>query len=102
MSQRSAAWNVGINLMPVALGSVFFLAPSARFAPTRLLLLNSALYAIGLALFVAAKTSLLRRGRYISWGSRDMTIWNRRAYRAGYVLMLFGTAGAMAFIVAWG
>jgi hypothetical protein len=102
VSQRSAAWNVGINLIPIALGCVFFLAPSARFAPTKFVLLNSALFAIGPALVVAAKGSLLRRGRYISWGSKHMTIWNRRAYRAGYVLMLFGTAGAIAFIFAWG
>ena len=102
MSQRSAAWNVGINLIPIALGSVFFLAPSARFAPTQFVVLSSALYAIGLTLFVAAKVSLLRRGRYLSWGSKDMTIWNRRAYRAGYVLMLFGSVSAIAFVVAWG
>ena len=102
MSQRNAAWNAAINLIPIAWGFVFFLAPSARFSPTRFVLLNSALYAIGLALFVGAKGSLLRRGRYISWGSKDMTIWNRRAYRAGYVLMLFGTAGAIALIFAWG
>lgn len=101
MSQRNAAWNVGINLLPIAWGFVFFLAPSARFAPTKVALLSGALCAIGLALFVAAKGSLLRQGRYISWGSKDMTTWNRRAYRAGYVLMLFGTASAVAFIVAW-
>jgi hypothetical protein len=101
VSQRRAGWNAGINLLPIAFGSAFLLARSARFAPIRFVVLSSALYAMGLALFVAAKMSLLRRGRYISWGSKDMTTWNRRAYRMGYVLILLGSAGAMAFIAAW-
>jgi hypothetical protein len=101
MSQRSAAWNLGFQIIPV-IGLVFvFLVPMARFAPVRLFSLSVALYTVGLCLFTAAKTSVFRRGRYISWGSNHMSVWNRRAYRAGYVLMMCGSAASILFAVVW-
>ena len=101
MSQRSAAWNLAFQVIP-AIGLVFvFLGPMARFAPVRFFSVSAALYTVGLCLFIAAKASLFRRGRYISWGSKDMSAWNRRAYRAGYVLMMCGIVASIFFAVVW-
>ena len=55
MSQRSAAWNAGINLIPIAFGTFFLVATSARFAPMFLILAAacSGLFA-GAAIYVNA------------------------------------------------
>jgi hypothetical protein len=101
MSQNSAAWNLAAQLIP-AVGLVFvFLGPMARFAPVRFFAVSAALYAVGLCLFVAAKASLFRQGRYLSLGSKYMSAWNRRAYRTGYVLMMVGIVATVFFTVMW-
>lgn len=48
------------------------------------------LYGVGLALFVIAKLSLYRQGRWLSWGSAHMSPRYRRMYRIGYCLMGLG------------
>src|SRR5438093_13408538 len=101
MSQKSAAWNLALQFFP-AVGLVFVvLVPIARFTPMRFFFVSAALYTIGLCLFLAAKASLCRRGRYVSWGSKHMSPWNRRVYRAGYVLMTCGIVGSVLFAVVW-
>lgn len=45
---------------------------------------------IGFALLLLAKSSILKRGIYTSWGSRLMTPGFRLSYRAGYALMILG------------
>ena len=100
MSQNSAAWNLAAQLIP-AVGLVFvFLGPMARFAPVRFLP-SAQLYTRLACLFVAAKASLFRQGRYLSLGSKYMSAWNRRAYRTGYVLMMVGIVATVFFTVMW-
>ena len=101
MSQRNAAWNLAITLAP-ALGLPFiFLGPAAHAAPVQFFYISAFVYVVGLGLFVAAKASLFRRARYVSWGSKHMTVWNRRAYRTGYSLMVCGIVAAVVFALTW-
>jgi len=101
MSQKSAAWNLAFQLVP-AVGLVFLLlGPTAQSRPTQFFAISAALYMVGLGLFLAAKVSLFRERRYVSWGSEHMTVWNRRAYRIGYVFMLCGIVGGVVFAVVW-
>jgi hypothetical protein len=80
---------------------VFILVPAAYSAPSQFVAISGALYLVGLCLFVAAKVSLFRKHRYVSWGSQHMSVWNRRAYRAGYALMLCGFVAVVVFSVVW-
>ena len=41
----------------------------------------------GFVCILAAKVSLFARGRWISWGPREMTIWWSRLYKVGYLLL---------------
>jgi formate/nitrite transporter FocA (FNT family) len=101
MSQRSAAWNLASLLLP-AVGLVFvFLGPAAHSTPVQFFYFSAAVYSVGLCLLVAAKASLFRQARYVSWGSEHMTVWNRRAYRAGYVLIMCGIVAAAVFAIVW-
>jgi hypothetical protein len=45
---------------------------------------------LGFAVFVVAKASVLRRGRWISFGSRAMSPAMGNMYRVGYWLMVVG------------
>jgi hypothetical protein len=100
MSQKSAAWNLAFLLMP-AVGLFAFLIPMAKFTPMRFVAVSAALYTVGLCLFVVAKASVFRQGRYRSWGTTYMSAWNRRAYRTGYVLMICGIVTSVVFTVVW-
>ena len=41
----------------------------------------------GFACILGAKVSLFARGRWISWGPREMTIWWSRLYKLAYALL---------------
>jgi hypothetical protein len=102
MSQRHAALNYVIQLAPVVLGiGLLLIATSARTMPALFFIAMLSSYFLGLTLFFVAKASLFRQRVFFSWGSTQMSLWNRRAYRAGYALMLLGSFGALAFIIAW-
>ena len=100
MSQKSAVWNLALSSFP-AIGLLFMLVPLARVVPQRFFAVTAALSLIGLCLLAATKWSLLRDGRYVSFGTRDRSVWNRRLYRTGYVLMGGGVVGAILFAIAW-
>ncbi|MBZ5534928.1 MAG: hypothetical protein LAO31_03150 [Acidobacteriia bacterium] len=102
MSQRHAAWTFVIQLAPIVLGAgLLLLTTLARRPPALLFFGMLSSYSVGFILFFVAKASLFRQGVYFSWGSNPMSLWNRRAYRAGYTLMLVGCVGALAFIIGW-
>ena len=46
--------------------------------------------AVGFILFLIAKLSVIRRGKWISFGSRPMTNAMGNTYRTGYWLMIVG------------
>jgi len=71
------------------------LMPMAMQQPVRFAWMTLALYAGGVASFVAAKISVVRRGVLVSFGSAPMSPGNRRLYRLGYVLMGTGLAFTM-------
>jgi hypothetical protein len=41
----------------------------------------------GFVCILLSKVSLFARGRWISWGPRELTIWWSRLYKLGYVLL---------------
>jgi hypothetical protein len=55
-------------------------------------LLPLALMFAGLLCFIRAKLSLIRRGVWLSWGSRRMAPRYARLYKFGYGLILAGVA----------
>lgn len=101
MSQRHAAWNLAVLVGPAVGLPFIFLGPAAHAAPMPFFYISAFLYVAGLGLFVAAKASVIRQVRYVSWGSKHMTVWNRRAYRTGYSLMVCGIIAAVVFAIAW-
>lgn len=102
MSQRSSAWNAGINLaLPVLALSLFGTASLARHAPLGLLAGAGVLMACGFCLFAVAKASLLRQERWVSFGTAHMTRRHRIGYRIGYALMIAAAVVAAGFLMAW-
>ena len=55
----------------------------------------------GMALFLLAKVSVIRRGHVISFGSRNMSTAMRWSYRLGYVLCGLGSALALGTLSVW-
>jgi hypothetical protein len=103
VGQREALANAFIVYAPFAIGLLLtVLLASAWATPLGFGWFTLALYLLGLALFLLAKLSLLRRGVRFSFGSAQMSPWNRRAYRAGYALMLLGFFATFAFFLALG
>jgi hypothetical protein len=88
MGRNHALFSLLILLGPLVVGlPMALLVAGAFFYPIGFGWLTLGLYSLGLALFLSAKLSLLRRGILISLGSSRMSTCNRRAYRAGYTLM---------------
>jgi hypothetical protein len=103
VGQREALANTFILYAPLAIGLVFTVfAVNAFAAPRGFAWFTLGLYFAGLALFLLAKVSLLRRGIRLSFGSSQMSPWNRRAYRTGYTLMVFGFFATLTLLVALG
>ena len=82
--------NLAIVFGPLLIG-VFFVA-AISLAPVRVpgVLVCLGLYAAGLSLLFAAKSSLLRQGIWSSVGPSQMHRRNRRCYKAAYVLLVTG------------
>jgi hypothetical protein len=57
-------------------------------------------YLAGLTLFLIAKVSLFRSGRFVSFGSSRMRPPFRALYRTGYVLMAVGVLFAVGLLIA--
>lgn len=101
MGRTRALLNLSILCAPIAIGLVMgLLVMSAIFEPISFGWFTLGLYLIGLALFLCAKWSLLRRGITISMGSSEASVWNRRAYRAGHTLMVFAIFATAALLEA--
>ena len=101
MGQREALANAFILYAPFAIGVVLAVfAANAWAAPLGFAWFTLGLYAAGLILFILAKVSLVRRGIRFSFGSSQMSPWNRRAYRAGYTLMVLGCFATFALFMA--
>jgi hypothetical protein len=100
MGQRHALANVFVLHAPWLVALVLVVILPATSAPVVFTRVTLSLLIFGLALFLLAKFSLLRRGIGISFGSAQMSTWNRRAYRGGYTLMLLGSLCALALLSA--
>ena len=102
MSQRSSAWDLGINVGPPLLGlTLVAVAASARQVPGRVFATACALLVVGFLLFVGAKVSVFRQGPWVSFGARQMRPRYRIAYGVGYALMLGGAVAAATLIIVW-
>jgi hypothetical protein len=95
VSQRSSAWNAGVNLvLPVLAFSLLGTARLARDAPLASLAGAGGLMACGFCLFVAAKASLLRQERWVSFGAAHMTRRHRIVYSVSAFASLDGIVQA--------
>ena len=100
MGVRQGVANLAIVGGPLVVGLLLTIASAgALIHPIASAWLTLAIYGTGLALFLVSKFSLIRRGIYLSVGSRNMSAWNRRAYRAGYLLMAIGLIGTLAILI---
>jgi len=79
MGPKSAKINSAIFFVPIVLGMLLALDFRAIFVIP---------YAIGFWFFLKAKLSLLKQGKFVSFGSKDMTIEMKRAYYIGYAIMI--------------
>lgn len=85
-----------VLLCPAIVGvCVALLFTSAVQAPVTSLLVAFGTSLLGAMLIVAAKASLVRRGRLLSFGSSAMTPAMRLVYRVGWVLFLIGLAATL-------
>ena len=55
-------------------------------------------YGVGLSFFLAAKYSVIKIGKAISFGSKEMSPGNRKLYRIGYALMVLGSLIAILWL----
>jgi hypothetical protein len=106
VGQREALANALILYLPFV-GLPFLLAAAvlsaiAAAVPLAFAACTLAIYLIGFVLFLTAKISLLRKGLSLSFGSSQMSLWNRRAYRAGYALMGFAVLATLSLFKALG
>ena len=94
----------GLIVPVVALPPMILLVRAVSGHPERYGLLAIVSSISGFALFSIAKVSVFRRGIWLSFGSSQMTTWNRAFYRLGYCLMIFAACIAVAIMSAakWG
>ena len=89
MNKRHALASLILISWPLIVGlSLIALKGVAGAYPITVPAVVLVLTCVGLGLVVTAKVSMIRRGKLISFGTREMTPLNRRLYRLGYALMI--------------
>jgi hypothetical protein len=76
----------------------FFVVSIVASAPTVLYYISIVLFAMGFLMFLRAKWSMIVKGKFISFGSSQMTKFNRYLYLWGYTIMAVGAV--ICFILA--
>jgi hypothetical protein len=100
MGQAHALINFFVIGWPVLVGlPLAFALGTAVINPASSARLALGLYALGFSLFVVAKISVLRSGRLVSLGSRDMRPPYRALDRIGSALMAAGLLFAFALLL---
>jgi hypothetical protein len=87
----------GVPLLGVIIGCA---VPLLVDAPLKFTLIMLVLWIVGFSMFFKAKLSVIRQGKLISFGVRNMSQTNRICYILGYVLMgtgLIFSLGIIAF-----
>ena len=51
---------------------------------------------LGFILFITSKTSVILKKKWVSFGTRSMSVWMANLYRVGYWLMIFGFLATFA------
>ena len=94
---------VGIDVLPgcilpfcAILGALMAILLFQQPLVTAMVLLSP--LALGFLLFLAAKIGMIRRGRFLSFGSSGMSPPMKMMYRTGYILM--GLAAAL-IVLHW-
>jgi hypothetical protein len=89
--KKSALVNMILSYAPIGIGVLLaILVPGAMRNPNAYLVVAIAFYTLGFVLFAAAKVQNIRKGYLVSFGSAQMSNWQRWAYRLGYFLMAIG------------
>ncbi len=101
---RRYLWQIHVELLlPVTVIGVLaaIVLPELMRRPLRFGVVAGAVLALGLGLFVAAKTSLYWRGIWFSLGSAMMSRPCKCLYRVGYFFMVVGSLFLLAVSMAF-
>jgi hypothetical protein len=101
-SGKRVVWQIDVDFMQVVfvLGLlVTFFAPALLRGPMAIFADGIRFLVAGVACLLVSKTSLFRRGMWVSWGPAAMTKWWARVYKLGYALMAIGV---FLVLVAYG
>ena len=90
-------WGLGLPLLvlPVAV-----ILPNVLRHPVGAGIIALFLCLIGFVFFSVAKFSQFKQGRYLTFGSAEMSPRNRLFYRCGYALMMLSATIALCLIFA--
>lgn len=95
------AWlNVFMNIGPVLFFiGISIIVPIILKFPSGFAVGSILLCMMGFILFSLAKFSMFKQGRWLTFGSSEMTPRNRFFYRLGYVLMVFAATSVLILLV---
>lgn len=88
MFKESAWGNVFLVFAPFALGFFMWFSINAALYSHFFVYLSWALYASGFILFVSAKGSVIKKGKFFTFGASLMMPQSKKVYKAGYLLMI--------------
>jgi len=98
--KKSALVNMTLSYAPIGVGVLLaILLPGAMRNPNPYFVAAIAFYTVGFVLFAAAKVQNIRKGYLVSFGSAQMSGWQRWAYRLGYFLMAIGVLLTIALAI---
>src|SRR5437016_12232433 len=103
MGQAHALINVFILSWPLLIGLPLAIAAgTAAVNPAGSARIALGAYLLGFTLFLVAKMSVFRSGRFVTFGSSSMRPRYRALYWTGYALMVAGLVFAVGLLITQG
>jgi len=101
MFKESAIVTAFVTLLPIVIGILMaILLPNAIEYTKSFAYASCVLYGVGFLLFLIAKLSVIKGGKWTSFGSTQMSHRFRQCYRCGYVFMVAGFVSTLALVLA--
>lgn len=95
-SITNLVWMLAPLVLAIPIGYVVFLL---KYYPSDLLPVIALACIIGFGMLVLSKVPTMRKGRFMTWGTREMRPRDRLCYRIGYFLMSFGVVLLIAILM---
>lgn len=89
MGPQSAKFNAAIFYGPLICGALL----SLNFRIQLVLI-----FIVGFVLFFRAKISILKKGNWITFGTKEMTPEMKKSYYLGYLIMIGATVVSLIFL----